>query len=301
MIRCENLVKRFGDFRALDDVSLTVNEGSIYGLVGSNGAGKSTLMRCLSGIYEPEEGHLSVWGEPVYENPAVKEKILLVADEPWFIQQSTLQVMKRFYKRFYPAFDDGVYAELAEAFALPEKKKIGAFSKGMKRQAAFMLAMAARPQLIMLDECFDGLDPVKRQVVRKVICDAVAGRQMTAVISSHNLKELDEICDTVGILHKGRLLYSKDLDSLKGEVHKVQAVFLEEVGREELEKTLPVMAMEVRGKFFTLIVRGDLEEIQAKLAPFRPAAVEAVPLTLEEVFLYEMEVMGYDANVLFHD
>ena len=218
MIRAENLVKRFGEFRALDDVSLEIEEGSIYGLVGSNGAGKSTLMRCVAGIYEPEEGPLSVGREPVYENPAVQA--------------------------------------------------------GMKRQAAFMLAMAARPQVVMLDECFDGLDPVKRQIVRKVICDAVAERKMTAVISSHNLKELDEICDTVGILHKGRLLYSKDLDSLKGEVHKVQAVFMQEVSREELEKVLPVMPMEVRGKFFTLIVRGSLEE---------------------------MEVMGYDANVLFHD
>ena len=301
MIRAENLVKRFGEFRALDDVSLEIEEGSIYGLVGSNGAGKSTLMRCVAGIYEPEEGHLSVGGEPVYENPAVKAGVVLVADEPWFIPQSTLQVMKKFYRRFYPQFDDEIYTELAEAFSLPEKKKIGTFSKGMKRQAAFMLAMAARPQVVMLDECFDGLDPVKRQIVRKVICDAVAERKMTAVISSHNLKELDEICDTVGILHKGRLLYSKDLDSLKGEVHKVQAVFLQEVDRAELEKVLPVMAMEVRGKFFTLIVRGSLEEIQAKLAPFNPAAVEAMPLTLEEVFLYEMEVMGYDANVLFHD
>ncbi len=301
MIRCENVVKNFGSFRALDDICLTIDEGSIYGLVGSNGAGKSTLMRCIAGIYEPEEGHLSIGGEPVYENPAVKEKILLVADEPWFIPQSTLYTMKQFYQRFYPQFDEDIYAELAEAFALPEKKKISTFSKGMKRQTAFMLAMAAKPQVVMLDECFDGLDPVKRQIVRKVICDAVAERKMTAVISSHNLKELDEICDTVGILHKGRLLYSKDLDSLKGEVHKVQAVFLKEVNREDLEKVLPVMAMDVRGKFFTLIVRGSLEEIEQKLQPFNPAAVEAVPLTLEEVFLYEMEVMGYDANVLFHD
>jgi ABC-2 type transport system ATP-binding protein len=161
--------------------------------------------------------------------------------------------------------------------------------------------MAVKPQYIMLDECFDGLDPVKRQIVRKVLCDAVADRQMTAVISSHNLKELDEICDTVGILHKGQLLYSKDLDDLKGEVHKVQVVFTEEVEKTQLEKLLPVMAMDVRGKFYTLIVRGSMEEIEEKLSPFRPAALEAVPLTLEEVFLYEMEVMGYDANIIFRD
>ncbi len=301
MIRIENLVKRFGDFKALQDVSMTISPGSIYGLVGSNGAGKSTLMRCIAGIYEPEEGHLSVDGEPVYENPAIKEKILLVADEPWFITQSNLRTMARFYTRFYPSFDREIYDELVEGFALPERKKISSFSKGMKRQAAFLLGMAVKPQFLMLDECFDGLDPVKRQIVRKVICDAVADREMTAVISSHNLKELDEICDTVGILHQGQLLYSKDLDSLKGEVHKVQVVFMEEVTKETLDRLLPVMAMEVRGKFFTLIVRGSLDEIGEKLAPYRPVAMEAVPLSLEEVFLYEMEVMGYDANVLFRD
>lgn len=301
MIRVENLVKRFGDFKALQDVSMTISPGSIYGLVGSNGAGKSTLMRCIAGIYEPEEGHLSVDGEPVYENPAIKEKILLVADEPWFITQSNLRTMARFYERFYPSFDRNIYDELVEGFALPERKKISSFSKGMKRQAAFLLGMAVKPQFLMLDECFDGLDPVKRQIVRKVICDAVAEREMTAIISSHNLKELDEICDTVGILHQGQLLYSKDLDSLKGEVHKVQVVFMEEVAKETLEKVLPVMAMEVRGKFFTLIVRGSMDEIEEKLSSYNPVALEAIPLSLEEVFLYEMEVMGYDANVLFRD
>jgi len=301
MIRVENLVKRFGSFEALKQISLTINPGSIYGLVGSNGAGKSTLMRCIAGIYQPEEGALTVAGEQVYENPAIKQRILLIADEPWFIAQSNLLQMKKFYQRYYPSFDEQIYDELVEGFALPERKKIASFSKGMKRQAAFLLGMAVKPDFIMLDECFDGLDPVKRQIVRKVICDAVAERNMTAIISSHNLKELDEICDTVGILHKGELLYSKDLDNLKGEVHKIQVVFMEETSRAELEELLPVMAMEVRGKFFTLIVRGDLDAINENLAPFRPVAMEAIPLTLEEVFLYEMEVMGYDANVLFRD
>ncbi len=301
MIRIENLVKRFGSFEALRDVSMTITPGSIYGLVGSNGAGKSTLMRCIAGIYQPDGGKLSVEEQTVFENPAIKEKILLVADEPWFIQQSTLRRMAKFYANFYTTFDWSIYDELVEGFALPENKRISTFSKGMKRQAAFLLGMAVKPQYIMLDECFDGLDPVKRQIVRKVLCDAVADRQMTAVISSHNLKELDEICDTVGILHKGQLLYSKDLDDLKGEVHKVQVVFTEEVEKTQLEKLLPVMAMDVRGKFYTLIVRGSMEEIEEKLSPFRPAALEAVPLTLEEVFLYEMEVMGYDANIIFRD
>ena len=301
MIRVENLVKRFGSFAALDDITLEIAPGSIYGLVGSNGAGKSTLMRCIAGIYEAEEGKLWVDSEPVYENPPVKSKIFLVADEPWFIQQSTLYQMKQFYRRFYPEFDNGVYDELVEGFSLPERKRINTFSKGMKRQAAFLLGMAVKPQYLMLDECFDGLDPVKRQIVRKVLCDAVAEREMTAIISSHNLKELDELCDTVGILHKGKLLYSKDLDSLKGEVHKIEVVFEVTVDQQKLEQVLPVMAMEVRGRFFTLIARGGMDEIEQKLAPFKPLALEAMPLTLEEVFMYEMEVMGYDANVIFKD
>ena len=301
MIRVENLVKRFGSFAALDNITLDITSGSIYGLVGSNGAGKSTLMRCIAGIYEAEEGHLWVDSDPVYENPQVKAKIFLVADEPWFIQQSNLYQMKQFYRRFYPEFDNDIYDELVEGFSLPERKRISTFSKGMKRQAAFLLGMAVKPQYLMLDECFDGLDPVKRQIVRKVLCDAVAERNMTAIISSHNLKELDELCDTVGILHKGQLLYSKDLDSLKGEVHKIEVVFESAVDQQKLEQVLPVMAMEVRGRFFTLIVRGSMDDIEHKLAHFKPLALEAMPLTLEEVFMYEMEVKGYDANVIFKD
>ena len=301
MIRVENLVKRFGSFAALDNITLDITSGSIYGLVGSNGAGKSTLMRCIAGIYEAEEGHLWVDSDPVYENPQVKAKIFLVADEPWFIQQSNLYQMKQFYRRFYPEFDNDIYDELVEGFSLPERKRIATFSKGMKRQAAFLLGMAVKPQYLMLDECFDGLDPVKRQIVRKVLCDAVAERNMTAIISSHNLKELDELCDTVGILHKGQLLYSKDLDSLKGEVHKIEVVFESAVDQQKLEQVLPVMAMEVRGRFFTLIVRGSMDDIEQKLAHFKPLAIEAMPLTLEEVFMYEMEVKGYDANVIFKD
>ena len=301
MIVCENVVKKFGGFPALDNISLSIEKGSIYGLVGSNGAGKSTLMRCIAGIYCPDSGKLEVGGEKVYENPSVKQKILMVADEPWFVQQADMRLMKQFYKRFYPDFSDEIYEELIHAFALPERKRISNFSKGMKRQAAFLFGMACRTDWIMLDECFDGLDPVKRQIVKKVVCDAVADRQMTAVISSHNLKEMDELCDTVGLLHKGRLLYSRDLDSLKGEVHKIEVVFEETVDKDKLAHVLPVLAMEVKGRFFTLIARGTMEEVEEKLSCFKPLAVEAIPLTLEEVFLYEMKVQGYDAEVLFAD
>lgn len=299
MIVCENLTKYFDDAAALDGITLSVRQGSIYGLVGSNGAGKSTLMRVICGICRPDGGEVTISGQPVWEQPAQKERTFLVADEPYFVPQATLDTMAAFYRRFYPRFDRALYEHLCTLFSLPRNKRVSTFSKGMKRQGAFLLGLAAKPDYLLLDECFDGLDPVKRQVVRKILSDTVAEREMTVIISSHNLRELDEICDTVGILHKGSLLYSKELDDLKGEVHKLQAVFNEPVTAEQLRETLQVMELEQRGKFFTLIVRGEMEQIEAALEPFRPAAVEAYPLTLEEVFLYEMEVKGYDANVIF--
>lgn len=299
MILCQDLTKNFDETRALDGICVSIQKGSIYGLVGSNGAGKSTLMRTICGILQPDLGNVTVDGLPVWEDPAQKDRVFLVADEPYFVPQATLESMAAFYRRFYPSFDRDLYERLCTAFSLPRQKRIAAFSKGMKRQAAFLLGMAVKPDYLMLDECFDGLDPVKRQVVRKVISDTVAEREMTVIISSHNLRELDEICDTVGILHKGKLLYSKDLDDLKGEVHKLQAVFMKPVTDEELKASLEIMDLEHRGKFYTLIVRGDMDSINEALAQFEPAAVEAYPLTLEEVFLYEMEVKGYDANVIF--
>lgn len=299
MIRCENLVKYFDETTALNSINLEIGKGSIYGLVGSNGAGKSTLLRIISGIYHPDGGTVTLDGEIVWEQPVQKARTILVGDEPYFIPQISLDGMRDFYRSFYPRFDEKTYEGLCEAFNLNRKKKISTFSKGMKRQAAFLLGMAAQPDYLLLDECFDGLDPVKRQVVRKVLSDAVAEREMTVAISSHNLRELDEVCDTVGILHKGSLLYSKELDDLKGEVHKLQAVFQKTVAEEALRNALDVMSFERRGKFFTLIVRGDEEKITDALKPFEPVAVEAYPLTLEEVFMYEMEVKGYDANVIF--
>lgn len=300
MIQIDQVEKRFGSVQALDHISMEIQKGSIYGLVGSNGAGKSTLLRLISGIYAPDSGRVTVEGNPIFENPEIKQRVFLVSDEPYFIGQYTLRNMADFYCRFYPKFNIALYKELCELFHLPAEKKIATYSKGMKRQSAFLLGMSTMPDYLLLDECFDGLDPVKRQVVRKVLSDAMAERQMTAVISSHNLRELDEICDTVGILHEGDLLYSKQLDDLKGEVHKIQVVFASDVSEEKLAQTVPLMSYQAAGRFLTLIVKGNLAEIEEKLSLLKPLALEALPLTLEEVFLYEMEVMGYDANVIFH-
>lgn len=299
MILLQDIVKRFGDITALDHVNLEIKKGSICGLLGPNGAGKSTLLRLLCGVFRPDEGVLTVSGKEVFEQPQQKQRVFFVADEPYFLPQATLDTMARLYSRLYPNFDRSFYEELCELFRLLPKKRIAEFSKGMKRQAGFLLGLATRPEYLLLDECFDGLDPVKRQVVRKLLADQVGSRDMTVVISSHNLRELDEICDTVCILYQGNLLYSKDLDDLKGDVHKIQVVFQETVTLSQLERSLSVMASEVRGKFFTLILRGDMEQIRQTLEQWHPVAMEIIPLTLEEVFLYEMEVKGYDAQIIF--
>lgn len=299
MIKIEKAEKHFGNVKALDKIDMEIKKGSIYGLIGSNGAGKSTLFRLISGIYSPDGGEVLIENEKVFENPAMKKRVFLVADEPYFIGQYTLDNMADFYKRYYPDFDSKLYRELAELFSLPSDKKISTYSKGMKRQSAFLLGMACNPDYLLLDECFDGLDPVKRQVVRKVLSDAMCDRQMTAVISSHNLRELDEICDMAGILHKGKLLYSKDLDDLKGEVHKIQVVFDGDVTKEDIEYKVPVLSLQSAGKFYTLIIKGNINRITEDLKTLNPVAMESIPLTLEEVFLYEMEAKGYDANVIF--
>lgn len=299
MILLQDVVKHFGDVTALDHVNLEIKRGSICGLLGPNGAGKSTLLRLVCGVYSPDEGVLTLDGGEVFENPAQKQRVFFVPDEPYFFPQASLDVMARFYSRLYPEFDREVYANLCELFRLPRKKRLADFSKGMKRQASFLLGLSTRPEYLLLDECFDGLDPVKRQVVRKILADEVSSREMTVVVSSHNLRELDEICDTVCILYRGDILYTKDLDDLKGEVHKIQAVFQDQVTLEQLGRYLNIMASEVRGKFFTLILRGDGQEIERTLSRWRPVALESIPLTLEEVFLYEMEVKGYDAQVIF--
>lgn len=299
MIQCSSLSKYFDGIPVLSEVTLTIEPGSIYGLTGSNGAGKSTLMRIISGIYQPDSGTVTLGGEPVWENTLCKEKVIFAADDPYFLPQATLEGMAHFYNRFYPQFDRGLYEMLCGVFSLDPKKRIHTFSKGMQRQAGFLLGLAARPRWLLLDECFDGLDPVKRQAVRKILSDAAAEREMSVVISSHNLRELDEICDTVGVLHKGTLICSRELDSLKGEVMKLQAVFNQPVAKEELQAALTLLHIEQKGRFFTMIAKGSEESLRAALAPFEPAAVESFPLTLEEIFLYEMEVKGYDANVIF--
>ena len=233
MINFENVTKKFDGFAALDDLSLEIPKGSAYGLLGSNGAGKSTMLRLLTGVYKADSGVVSIEGTPVYDNARVKQRLIFISDETAQFSNMTLNNMKKFYKTFYPRFSDEIFSRLHGMLNLPLNKKTSSFSKGMKRQAAVICAIAARPDYLFLDEAFDGLDPSMRIAVKKMMIEAMADSEMTIVISSHNLKEVEEFCDTVGMLHHGKIIFTRDLSELKGNIHKIQASFDKELTKED--------------------------------------------------------------------
>ena len=267
--------------------------------MGSNGSGKSTFLRLASGGYMPDGGQVTVAGEPVYENIAVKERIFFVADDLYFLPQSTLEEMATFYKQIYRRFSDTKYKKLCTIFPLDPRQKLGTFSKGMKRQAALLLALSCEPDLLLLDEAFDGLDPVMRGAVKKLLSDDIASREMTVVITSHNLRELEDLCDHVGLLHQGKILFERELDELKLGFCKVHAAFPQGMDDAALAG-LNVMQAVRTGSLVTLVVRGNSAEASDYLLRQGAVFAEGVPLTLEEVFIHEMEAVGYDYNnILF--
>ena len=299
MIKAQSLVKCFGDFTALSSLDTEIHAGSIYGLVGSNGSGKSTFLRLASGVYMPDGGQVTVAGEPVYENIAVKERIFFVADDLYFLPQSTLEEMATFYKQIYRRFSDTKYKKLCTIFPLDPRQKLGTFSKGMKRQAALLLALSCEPDLLLRDEAFDGLDPVMRGAVKKLLSDDIASREMTVVITSHNLRELEDLCDHVGLLHQGKILFERELDELKLGFCKVHAAFPQGMDDAALAG-LNIMQAVRTGSLVTLVVRGNSAEASDYLLRQGAVFAEGVPLTLEEVFIHEMEAVGYDYNnILF--
>lgn len=299
MIETNALVKRFGDFTALTSLTTVISKGSVYGLVGSNGSGKSTFLRLVSGVYMPDGGTVTIEGQPVYENIAVKQRIFFLADDLFFLTQSTMDDMARFYECAYPSFSRETYTKLCTVFPLDSKKKLSTFSKGMKRQAALLLGLSCRPDLLLLDEAFDGLDPVIRSAVRKLLSDEIAERDMTVIITSHNLRELEDLCDQVGLLHQGRILFQRDIDELKLGFCKVHAAFPGGLEDDEL-KGLDIMQLSRTGSLLNLIVRGNSEDASHYLLEKGAVFAEGVPLTLEEVFIHEMEAVGYDYNnILF--
>ncbi len=300
MIKAVQLTKRFDDMTALDGLTTQINAGSIYGLVGSNGAGKSTFLRLVAGIYRPDSGTIEMNGQQIFENEAVKSRIFFLADELYFPAAATINSMAQFYKEIYPNWSNETFELLCGLFPLDANKKLEKFSKGMRRQAALIIALSCRPQLLLLDEAFDGLDPVIRTLLRKLLAEDVAQRGSTVIIASHNLRELEDLCDQVGVLHKGRILFQKDIDELHLGFCKVQCAFKPAITDESAFASLQLLKCEIQGSVVNLVARGSSEDAAAELAKLNPLFVESVPLTLEEVFIYEMEAVGYDhSKIIF--
>ncbi|SHG73017.1 ABC-2 type transport system ATP-binding protein [Thermosyntropha lipolytica DSM 11003] len=298
MIEAHMLTKCFYDLKALDKVSLSVRKASIYGLLGSNGAGKTTLLKIMAGIYQQEEGELSIEGKPVFENPAVKRKIAFIPDQIYYYDNFTIDDMARFYKTVYPGWDDKKYLKLEEVFSIERNRKIRSLSKGMQRQVAFWLAFSLNPELMILDEPLDGLDPIMRKKVKQLLVSEVAERDMTIVISSHNLREIEDLCDYIGILHKGKMLLQKDLDDYKANMHKVQLAFNKEIPA-DIFKPENGECIEKRGSVLIFISRGSRDEVVSRFMAYKPVILDILPLTLEEVFIYEMGGKDYAVKQLF--
>ena len=291
MIEVRDAVKKFDGFAALDGADLLVPQGSVYGLVGPNGAGKSTLIRHLTGIYRQDGGTVRVDGQPVWENAPLKARIAAIPDDWYYFMQSTVRDMMRFYKGFYPSFSTERYEKLKEVFNIDEKRAIRRLSKGMQKQVAFWLALSCMPDYLILDEPVDGLDPVMRRQVWSLVMGDVAQRGTTVLVSSHNLRELEDVCDHVGIMDHGKVLLERSLAQLQDNMVKLQVVFQD--GVNEVPPELPVLHASKIGRIHTLIMRMNAEEATAKLSTYNPLLVDAVPLTLEEIFIYELGGADY--------
>ncbi len=293
MIEVNNVVKTFDGFEALNGLTMTVPTGSVYGLVGPNGAGKSTILRHITGIYRQDSGRITVDGSPVYENPALKARIASIPDEWYFFLSASTKDMMRFYKGFYPKFDTKRYEALKEVFTnVEEKRAIRHLSKGMQKQSAFWLTMCCHPDYLILDEPVDGLDPVMRRQVWSLLMNDVAEYGTTVLVSSHNLRELEDVCDHVGILSKGKVLIERSLSELQGNTVKMQVVF-QEKELPDFPKDMEILHISQVGRLTTLIVRGTAEEVINRLAVYAPLLAEALPLTLEEIFVYELGSEDY--------
>ena len=296
MIQVEQVTKTFDGFKALDQLTMTVPTGAVYGLVGPNGAGKSTILRHITGVYLQDSGIILLDGERIYENPAAMGKIFPIPDELYYFGSASTRDMARFYKGFYPRFDEKRYEALREVFrTVDERQPIRRLSKGMQKQSAFWLAMSCRPEVLVLDEPVDGLDPVMRRQVWNLLLSDVKQENATVLVSSHNLKELEDVCDHVGILSRGRVLVERSLSDLQENVVKMQVVF-QEREMPKLPGDLEVLNVSQVGRITTLIVRGRAHEITNRLSVYCPILLEALPLTLEEIFIYELGGEDYEVR-----
>ncbi len=297
MIEAVNLTKRFDDIVAVDRLNATIRDGSVFGLIGTNGAGKSTFLRMASGVLRPDGGSITVDGCEVFENEEAKRRFFYISDDQYFLSNSTPLDMMGYYSIVYPKFDRDRFHLLMKNFGLDEKRKINTFSKGMKKQVSVICGVCANTDYLFCDETFDGLDPVMRQAVKSIFANDMEERHLTPIIASHNLRELEDICDHVGLLHKGGILLSRDLDEMKMNIHKVQCVLQPGMEPEDLVG-LQLLKTERRGKLLTLTVRGDLSTIEHQMQLAEPVFYETIPLSLEEIFISETEVVGYDVKKL---
>ena len=298
MIEIKGLTKCFGSVKALDNVSFNISDGSVFGLVGSNGAGKSTLLRLLSGVYKADGGNSYIDGEVPYENLRVKDSLAFVSDFPYFYPGTTVDSMAYYYKQAYSQWDDIRYSNLKSVFPISPNQKISSMSKGMQRQAAIILALSHAPKYIFFDEIFDGLDPVIRELVKKILIEYISVMNATVVSASHNLRELEGFCDHIGLLHRGGVLLEKDIDGESAGIYRVQFV-MEQADFEEIKPLLKIVNETHQGKMIQLTVKGGEEEIRRSIHAKAPVLFESLPLTLEELFISEMEEAGYEINKLF--
>ncbi|MBP3304451.1 MAG: ABC transporter ATP-binding protein [Oscillospiraceae bacterium] len=289
MLEMKNVTKTFGSFKALDDLSMTVPKGAVYGLVGPNGAGKTTAIRHLTGVYRPDSGQITLEGMKIYENPTQKERIGSIPDDIFYFPSATLEEMRKYYAGIYKNFDNELFRRLYEVFQLPKKSPIRRFSKGMQKQAAFHLTICARPDVLILDEPVDGLDPVMRRQVWNLILSDVAQRETTVLISSHNLRELEDICDHVGIMDHGKMLLERSLADMQGSTVKLQLVG-------EAPEELKILHESQSGRLRTLIVRGGAQEVSERVQKRNPAYFDVLPLSLEEIFIYELGGVNYEVK-----
>ena len=299
MIEISNVKKRFGGVEAVSGVSLEIQDKTVFGMLGTNGAGKSTLLRMMSGVIKPDEGKIFVAGEEVYDNPKAKAQCFYISDDQYFYSNANIFDMENFYRTYYPAFDTEKFREYIDHFELPFNRKIAGFSKGMKKQLSILFGICSGARYLLCDETFDGLDPVVRQGVKSIFANEMEERGLTPIIASHNLRELEDICDHNGLLHKGGILLSKDLEDLKCNLHRVQCV-VEKCSCKQVHEIFDVVQYASRGKLITMTVRGEEAEIKAALQALNLVYYELLPLSLEEIFISETEVVGYDVkNLIF--
>lgn len=299
MIEIRECSKKFEKICAVKDVSLEIGDREVFGLVGSNGAGKSTLLRIAAGIMKPDKGEVIIDGEPVFENEKAKENLFYISDNTYFPANYSPRDMAGFYRHYYTHFDIPRFFKLMKLFHLDEKRKINTFSKGMKKQLLVILGISSGTKYLFCDETFDGLDPVMRQAVKSLFASEIMNREFTPVIASHNLRELEDICDHVGLLHKGGILLSRDLEDMKFHIHKVQCVMTDREKEKEIEKELDVLKIKKQGSLLLITARGTRTEIMGRIQSKNPLFCEVLPLTLEEIFISETEVAGYEVKNLF--